>query len=262
MKIIVDGENIIESYLPIDPSENRWKFPFCLPTDPGGKYIVSQDGVEFIPVDEKLLWENPYIKINKYFDSVYTGVSKQGISLLTFEVDYNNSDEYVIELAVYPSFVCVFNGKLQIIFRLKDFIPRIAKQPTWFYLDDTIEYVADYLKAELMDVVINPYCNKVKSYIFNTDGLNLQEINKVLPEARIEELREDARIGRAKSGARTAKIKSAKSMVIILKVVLDLQREGKPYTQKLVSEMCGRSRKTVNKHWPKVMSLIGSKEKL
>ena len=260
MKIIVDGENIVENYLPVDPSDTRWKFPFCLPTDSDGKYFVSSDGIDFISVDEKLLFEYPYVKINYYYGSEYRGVSKQGISLLVFEINDEFLDASQLELGIYPSFICTISGKIQLIFRLKDFIPIIAKQPTWFYLEDTIEKVSCHLNGELTDVVSNPYCNKVISYIYNTDGLNLEEINNVLTETRKNELKEHAHHARAKSGIRTAKIKSDKSIENILKVVAHLEKEGKPYTQKLVSKLCGRSRKTVNKHWPAIMKVIEGKK--
>ena len=261
MKILLAGCNIIESHLRIDRddfSPGREMFHHCLPSDADGLYHVSKDGIKFRKVEGKCLYDYPYVKINCHYDDRYEGVNDQGISLLIFEMDLKSDGSGLIDIGTYPSYVCIYENKLQLVFRLINFIPKVASDITWTYLDSIIGRCQVHISGRLSNTLINPYCKEVLSYIYMSEGMDLKCVNKVSKPLKSKE---HVRSVRAKGGRMASKVKSDKSVDVILRAVRSLQEEGKPYNQTLVSKMCGRSRRVVNKHWPEVISLTGSKGK-
>lgn len=260
MKILLAGCNIIESHVRIDRddfSPGREMFHHCLPSDADGLYHVSKDGINFRKVEGKCLYDYPYVKINSHYDDRYEGVNDQGISLLVFETDIKGDGSELIDIGTYPSYVCIYDNKLQLVFRLINFIPKDASDITWPYLDSIIGKGIVYISGRLSNTLINPYCKSVLSYVYKSQGMELRDIDKLSKPLKSKE---HVNSVRAKGGRAAAKVKSDKSIEVILRAVRSLKEEGKPYNQTLVSKICGRSRRVVNKHWPEVISLTGSRE--
>jgi DNA-binding CsgD family transcriptional regulator len=260
MKLFVGHEkdrgDILATYI-----EGELQYPEVLFTQglpcTGKGYSVSLDGKEFSHVEKNDICKHPVIEINQYYDDDYCGVNQQGISLLAFEVNAGLSDELEIKLGLYPSYVSVWNNKVQITFRLEKFIPKDASEWTKSYLPKVISDFEIRQHCTNTDKLINPFCDTVQSYVYAYEGLSLKEIQKA---AYYPVSAEHKKLVRGNAGRAAAKVRWEKSEKTIRDAIqLCMVMGGKKSTQTEIAKMTGLSRKTVNEHWKTVMSTISPK---
>lgn len=267
MKIFVCERNLIENYFAPEKDECMHYFLSCLPRDDSGQYHVSRDGSKFITVPREGVWDYPLIKVNwydeeeetgdpdEYYDASYDirgykGINESGVSLLAINIRAN-PDEYEKHLGLSPSYISIWKDRLQILFRLENFIPRLASKGTWSNLGSTISKLEGHLGGVYTDEVVNPFCGEVRTYIYNIWGTNLRWLNKIDRKwASPEHIKEV----RGKGGKLACEMRADKSKESILKAVMRLIEEGRPLNQTVVAKMCGLSRKTVNKHWAEIVN--------
>jgi hypothetical protein len=228
-------------------------YPFlkCLPSDSRELFDVSKDGIKFVSVTGNEIWNYPVVRINSFYNGEYSGINEQGISLLAFNIPCVNDDDHELKLERYPSYICKWCGKVQVIFQLQDFIPKNTSRMAEMFLENTISHVEGHANLEYSDEVINPYCRgEVDSYIFNAGGLSLREINIA---TTIKASAEHIKLVRGKGGRAASELRMAKSISKITDAVERLRAAGKPHNnQTVIAEQCGLTRKTVNKYWAKV----------
>jgi hypothetical protein len=252
MQLIVYGENegrdVLEKYIAPDNSEPQAMFKYCLPSNDDSKYSVSMDGKEIEFVEKDKLWDYPIIEINQYCDGGYEGINQQGISLLAFNVKGDPRDDVKIQLKkYYPSYVATWKNRVQIIFKIRDFIPiTMASDRTIGFLELVIRCFETQQDCMNTNELLNPFCPEVTSYTFNADGLSLGEImhaayypKHVSPEAK--------KLARGRGGIAAAKKRKEKSIARIIAARQYFELKGKVPTQSEIAERAGLSRKTVNK---------------
>lgn len=250
MKIVFEGEDIIgaySDYVGLQCDLLKDSFLVCLPRDSDGLFCVSCDGEEFVSVSKDRLWNYPIVRINWYNESAdeYEGVNDQGISLLAFDIPVKKIDEYELRVGVKPSYISVWRGKVQLIFRINDFIPEKASESTWAYLKSVISYVGEHTQGEYIDEVINPLCDEVKSYAFNVTGLSLKEINRT---NRIRVSKEHKALVRRKGQKAGAESRVDNTRQKILDAKKTLEADGDPVTVAAIAKKSGLTRPTVYEH--------------
>jgi DNA-binding CsgD family transcriptional regulator len=249
-KLFVYGENedcdILDKYIEGDIQDAEVLLAQAIPFKEE-QCSVSVDGERFKFVEKEDLWNYPIVEINQYDDGDYHGVNRQGISLLAFDINAEPNNELEINLQLYPSYISTWKNKIQIIFKLKDFIPiDIASEQTKEFLKVTINVFETRQNCTNTNELINPFCKDVKSYIFNPYGLSLGEI---MHAAYYPVNAEHKKLVKAKGGKAAAKVRGEKSQDKIRNAIQVLKITEGLFTQNRIAEFTGLSRKTVNKHW-------------
>lgn len=242
----MDGEDIIGGYVGIEKHDCRFMFLQCLPSDTDHMYHVSRDGKAFEKAPERDIWNYPVIKVNTYEDDCFSTVSDQGIGLLAFEIPF--SEDYKVKLSREPSFVSVWENRIQIMFRLKNYVPTegVATEVSLNNLDGTISKVEAYLQGRYTEDVLNPLSNDVTSYIFIRGGMSLATIRRAI---YVKASPAEMKLARAKGGRAAAAARSYESKQQIVGSIVRLQREGKRVNQTSVAKLSGLHLKTVQRHW-------------
>jgi len=245
-----EGQDILATYIEGELQYPEVLFTQGLPCTEKG-YSVSLDGKEFSHVEKNDICKHPVIEINQNYDGDYCGVNQQGISLLAFEVNTGLSDELEIKLGLYPSYVSVWNNKVQITFRLEKFIPKDASEWTKSYLPEVISDFEIRQHCTNTDKLINPFCDTVQSYIYTYEGLSLKEIRAA---AYYPVSTEHKKLVRGNAGRAAAKAQWDKNEALIKKAIRNFKvLDSGRLTQTKIAKMIGRSRKTVSEHWKTVM---------
>lgn len=258
MKIVADKEDIFDGslYRMNDKDDFKDMFIKCLPSNDKGLYAVSNNGHDFGFVPGHELWDYPIVKINFYYcehdeddDEEYVEfrdyVNTQGIGLLAFDISERIEEEGQLRFRGHPSFISAWKGKVQIIYKLKNFIPATANERTWRKLDWTQGNVPGQPTGNL----INPLCNEVESSIIMSVGMSLDEI---LEASRILKTLDHIKSVRGKAGRKAAEVRAIKSKRLIKEAVESFKLKGITPTQSGVAKICGLSRKTVGRWWAEV----------
>lgn len=267
MKLFIDGENdgkdILATYIDEENSYARNGFPSCLPCNEAGEYFVSLDGETFQYVEKKDLWNYPLIRINQYYDEDYNYISEQGIGVLAFNINAEISDDTEIKLRKYfPSYLSEWEGTIQIIFRLKDFISHKASELTTEHLGRLVPRFEDKFDCKNTNELINPFCKGVKNYTLNPQGLKLGNISYESYDYQVSHVSaEQVTRGKENGGRAAAKVRGEKSQESMKKEIHALTALGEKPTKKKIAERTGLTWKTANKHWKTVMSEMESEER-
>ena len=253
MVFLIDGRDICKEYLPLDVRDYQGSFLSCLPSNADGGYSVSNDGTNFFFVSGREIWDYPVVEINTYDgdgDS-FKGISQQGVALLVLDMP-NNDEELHLDNTPYG--ISEWNGRRQLIFRLRNYLPRTASEDAREFFFNTIMRIEWATGGSYSDQLINPLCRKVKSYIFNTEGLSLAEIIKIFDEPPEPPVPTSVKLANAQKI--TAAIRKGKTFDKLLPAVYEISAHGDQPTQKLVAERSGFSLKTVKKRWEELADIV------
>lgn len=208
MKVFVEGTDIIKGFIELDRDEYRNSFLRLLPRNAEGLFYASNNGESFKFIQGNQLWDNPVVRINGFFESEYRGVDERGVSLLVFEKTGIKEAEYELYLGMYPSYISLWGETIQIIFKLVNFVPKNATEHSLYALEGIMASIESHLSGCQTDDLINPFCHKTKSYIFNTTGLTFSELGRV---PKIHASKEHIKQVRGKGGIIAAAMRADKS---------------------------------------------------
>ena len=261
MKLFVKDENkgcdILKNYVVKNKKYAQAILLNCLPNN-SSEYYVSFDSREYDFVKHKYLWDYPFVKINSYPTLGCDDIDNRGIRLLAFNIYHDTHDLIKVKLGGHPSFISIWRNIIQIIFRLKDVIPvDTMSHKTETYLASTIKIFEKRIKCTRTGDLLNPFCKDVESYIFNTAGLTLKEIETASYHPVSAKRKKEAKARAAIASTTVQRDKSRQS----IKTSIQLLRTPAGFpTQTRVAEHSGVSRQAVNRHWKPVIDKFFSED--